>query len=93
MTEGRVAVRLVARASRNELGGMRDGVLHARVTAPPINGEANEALCRMIAKRLGIAPSKVKVIRGGKSRQKVVGVATLDKVALERALRDRDRQD
>ncbi len=91
MTEGRIAVHLVARASRNQLAGMRDGVLQARVTAPPIDGEANNALCRMIAKRLGIAPSKVKVIRGGKSRQKVVGVASLDKATLERTLRDRDR--
>lgn len=91
MLKGRIAVHLVARASRNQLAGMRDGVLQARVTAPPINGEANKALCRMIAKRLGIAPSKVKVIHGGKSRQKVVGVAGLDKATLERALRDRDR--
>lgn len=91
MKECRIAVRLVARASRNQLGGIRDGVLQARVTVPPIDGEANKALCRMIAKRLGIAPSKVKVVRGGKSRQKVVGVESLDLATLERVLRERDR--
>ena len=91
MTEGRIAVRLVARAGRNQLVGMRDGVLQARVSAPPIDGEANKALCRIIAKRLEIAPSKVKVIQGKKSRQKVVGVESLDKATLERLLRGRDR--
>lgn len=90
MPEGRIAVHLVARASRNELSGIHDGVLHARVTAPPIDGEANKALCRMIAKRLGVAPSKVKVIHGAKSRQKLVGVAGLDKVTLERALSEEE---
>ena len=50
-------VRLQPRASRNELSGMRDGVLIARVTAPPVDGRANAALCKLIAGQAGVAPS------------------------------------
>ena len=68
--------------------GMRNGVLAARVTAPPVDGRANKALCRLIAKRLRIAPSKVIVVRGEKSPNKVVSVEGLSAAALEEALRD-----
>ncbi|MBK5220257.1 MAG: DUF167 domain-containing protein [Thermoleophilia bacterium] len=91
MTEARITVRLICRSSHNQLLGVDDDVLRARVTAPPIDGAANRALCRLIAKRIGIAPSKVEVVRGGKSREKTVSVAGLDKAELERALQDPDR--
>lgn len=67
---------------------MRDGVLQAKVTAAPVDGEANKALCRLIAKRVGVAPSRVSVMRGEKSRSKVVRVEGLDSIALQRALSD-----
>jgi len=57
---------------------MRDGVLVARVSAAPIEGKANRALCKLIAKRVGVAPSKVSVVRGGKARDKTVRVEGLD---------------
>jgi hypothetical protein len=65
---------------------MRDGVLQARVTAPPVDGKANRALCRLIAKRVGVAPSKVSVVRGEKSRDKLVRVGGIDAATLEKAL-------
>lgn len=74
------------RGSKDELIGMRDGVLGAKVTAPPVDGRANKALCRLIAKRVGVAPSRVSVIRGEKSREKVVRVEGVDSVALRDAL-------
>ncbi len=79
-------VRLRARADRDELVGMRDGVLQARVTAPPVEGKANRALCRLIAKRLAVAPSRVSIVRGEKSRDKLVRVEGVDPGALEIAL-------
>lgn len=89
--EARIAVRLSPRSSGNQLLGISDGVLRVRVTASPVDGQANRALCALIAKRVGIAPSKVTVVRGGKSREKIVGIAGVDSPALERALRDPDR--
>lgn len=64
---------------------MRDGVLQARVTAPPVDGKANKALCKLIAKRLGVAPSKVSVVRGEKSRDKLVRIEGVDSAALRDA--------
>jgi uncharacterized protein len=70
-----VRVRLQPRADRDALKGVReDGVLLARVTAPPVDGRANDALCKLIAKQAGVAPSRVTVVRGDKARDKVVRV-------------------
>ncbi len=80
-------VRLRARAHKDELIGMRDGVLQARVMAPPVDGKANRALCRLIAKRLRVAPSKVSVVRGEKSRDKLVRVEGIDADALREDLK------
>jgi uncharacterized protein len=90
MAEARIAVRLRPRGHRDQLIGMRDGVLLARVTAPPVEGKANKALRQMIAKRIGIAPSRVSVVQGEKSRNKVVSVEGIGAAQLERALRDPD---
>jgi uncharacterized protein (TIGR00251 family) len=81
-----IMVRLQPRASRTELTGMRDGVLIARVTAPPVDGRANAALCKLIAGRAGIAPSRVTIARGETSRQKLVRVEGIDDAALRTAL-------
>jgi len=81
-----IEVRLQPRGSRDELLGLRDGVLRAKVTAPPVDGRANEALCRLIAKRVGVPPSRVGVVRGERSRDKVVRVEGLGDEELRRAL-------
>jgi uncharacterized protein len=75
---GEIRVRLRPRGKGDELIGVRDGVLQARVSAPPVDGKANRALCRLIAKRLGVAPSKVSVVRGEKARDKTISVEGLD---------------
>jgi hypothetical protein len=81
-----VSVRLQPRASRTELSGVRDGVLIARVTAPPVDGKANAALCRLVAGAAGVAPSRVSIVRGERARQKVLRVEGLDEAALWAAL-------
>lgn len=83
-----IDVRLQPRGARDELLGMRDGVLRAKVSAPPVEGRANQALCRLIAKRIGVPPSRVSVVRGEKSRDKVVRVEGVDASGLGRALAD-----
>jgi uncharacterized protein len=71
---GRLAVRVQARARRDEIAGERGGSLLVRVTAPPLEGRANAAVCRLIAKRLGLAPGRVAVVRGTSSRDKLVEI-------------------
>jgi uncharacterized protein YggU (UPF0235/DUF167 family) len=58
----------------------------ARVTAPPVEGKANAALCRLIAKRAGVAKGRVSVIRGARSRDKLIRVDGVGETALRRAL-------
>lgn len=86
MSEALIAVRLAPRAARDELAGLRDGVLHVRVTAPPVDGRANRALCRLIARRAGVAPSRVEVVRGARGREKLVRVDGIELDALLEAL-------
>jgi uncharacterized protein (TIGR00251 family) len=81
-----IAVRVQARARRDEIVGERDGVLVVRIAAPPVDGRANRALCKLIARRAGVAPSKVAVVRGDGSRDKLVRVEGLDVAALRAAL-------
>jgi uncharacterized protein len=82
MSETRIVVRLQPRARRNELVGVRDGVLLARVSAPPVDGRANLALCRLIARRAGVAASSVTIVRGQRSRDKLVAVRGIDRAAV-----------
>ena len=71
-------VRVQPRASREALGGERDGALVVRLTAPPVEGAANTALLRFLARTLGVAPSAVRIVGGAAGRNKVVEVAGLE---------------
>ena len=79
-------VRVTARASRDELVGLRDGVLHVRVSAPPVDGKANQAVCRLIARAVGVGKTSVRVVRGERSRDKVVTIEGVEPEAALRAL-------
>ena len=69
----RFAVRLTPRGGRDAVDGVgEDGVLRVRVAAPPVEGAANEALCRLLARALAVAPGDVRVVRGASGRRKVV---------------------
>ncbi len=79
-------VRLQPRARREEVVGERSGAIVIRVTAPPVDGKANAALCALIARAAGVAPSRVSVVRGHTGRDKVVRVEGAEQMALRRAL-------
>ena len=81
-----IAVRVTPRARSDEILGERDGVLRVRVSAPPVDDRANAAVCRLIAKRVGVRPQSVAVVRGARSREKVVRVDGLSGRELARAL-------
>jgi uncharacterized protein (TIGR00251 family) len=77
-------VRVQPRASRDAFGGEREGALVVRLTAPPVEGAANEALVRFLGRGLGVAPSAVRIAAGASGRSKRVAVAGID-VATARA--------
>jgi uncharacterized protein len=81
-----IAVRLQPRARANEIVGERDGMLVVRVTAPPVDGRANDALCRLIAKRARVGVRRVSIVRGAGAREKVVRVEGIGAEDLRAAL-------
>jgi uncharacterized protein YggU (UPF0235/DUF167 family) len=82
-------VRLQPRARANEILGERDGVLLVRVSAAAEQGRANDALCRLIAKRARVGLRRVSIIRGASARQKVVRVEGADPERLRAVLTGR----
>jgi uncharacterized protein (TIGR00251 family) len=78
-------VRVQPRAAREEVAGVRGGALLVRLTAPPVEGAANEALARFLGKRLGVPHSAVRLLRGEKGRDKrlrIAGVRAGDVIGL-----------
>lgn len=82
---GELRVRLQPRARREEIVGPRDGQLVVRVSEPPVDGRANAALCRLLARELGVPPSTVSVRRGRSGRDKTVHVDGVEtRIVLQR---------
>jgi uncharacterized protein (TIGR00251 family) len=80
-------VRVTPRASRAEVLGWREtGVLAVRVTAPPVEGEANRAIIHVLAESLGVPRSAVTIVRGTRSRDKTVRVAGVQAGEIETRL-------
>ncbi|HKH18210.1 MAG TPA: DUF167 domain-containing protein [Solirubrobacteraceae bacterium] len=71
---GEIAVRVIPRARRDEIAGERVGRVLVRVTAPPVDGAANAALCRLVAGCARVSARRVSIVRGQSSRDKVVRV-------------------
>jgi uncharacterized protein (TIGR00251 family) len=68
-------VYLHPKSSRNEVvGPYRDGI-KVKVTAPPVEGKANEALIRFLAKEFGISPSCIEIVGGIHSREKILRIS------------------
>jgi len=67
-----LSVKLQPRASMNEIGEALGSELKIRVTAPPVDSAANEALVRFLADQLGCARNQVELVRGHTSRKKLI---------------------
>jgi uncharacterized protein len=80
-----IKVRVAPRASRDAIEGDYEGALKIRLTAPPVDDRANDALRRLLAERLNVPVSAVRIVAGEKSRTKrveIAGVASAQVVAL-----------
>ncbi|MDY0042634.1 MAG: DUF167 domain-containing protein [Desulforhabdus sp.] len=74
------------RASKNELAGVHEGLLKIRLTAPPVEGEANKECIKFMAKLFDIAKSNFEIIQGHKSRRKTILIKGLSCETIKRTL-------
>jgi uncharacterized protein (TIGR00251 family) len=66
------------RSAREEVGGSHGGALCVRVHAPPVSGEANDAVRRAVARVLGVRPAAVRLVSGQRGRRKRLRIEGLD---------------
>lgn len=71
----RFAVRVSPRASRAAIVGLHGEALKVSLAAPPVEGQANAALCELLAKALKVPKSNVHIVQGERSRTKTVRVS------------------
>jgi uncharacterized protein (TIGR00251 family) len=78
----RFDVRVQPRASRSEIAGEYGEALKVRLSAPPVDGAANDALIDLLARELGVGKRDVRIVSGASSRTKTVEVAGADESAV-----------
>ncbi len=71
------AVRVAPRSSRNGVAGVYGEAIKVRLTAPPVEGAANQALVEFIAAALGVPHSNVEIVAGHTGKNKVLSVSGL----------------
>ena len=82
----RITVRLTPRGGRNVIDGWDGDTLRVRVTSAPVDGKANDAMLRLLAKALGLPPSRISLVSGAQARVKTIEVDGLSTDELRRAL-------
>jgi len=85
-----LAIRVTPRARRNEIVEiMSDGTVRIRLTAPPAEGKANEALIDFLANVLDVSKSRIEIVAGVTGRDKLVSVLDMDaEVVHQKILRE-----
>ena len=81
----RLAVRVLPRSSRNSIEWEQE-TLKVRLTAPPVDGAANEALIALLAERLGLPKRSISIVSGATSRQKIVEIVGMAEEDVEKRL-------
>jgi uncharacterized protein (TIGR00251 family) len=84
----RLAVKVTPNAGRNEISGLKDGVLQVKLAAPPDKGRANKELVDFLSESLGVRKSAIAIIRGHTGRHKIIEIeGTGREEALKRLLK------
>jgi len=76
------------KSSPEGIAGEADGILKLRVTAPPVEGRANEACLRLLAKTLDLPISRLRIIAGLHARLKTIHIAAASADLIRAKLRD-----
>jgi uncharacterized protein (TIGR00251 family) len=79
-------VRVVPRSSRNGVGGVLEDAVKITLTAPPVDGAANEALIEILAKLCGLRKGAITILSGHTARQKRVHLSGADLATVKKAL-------
>lgn len=82
----RLTLHIQPRGSRNAVEGLHGDALKVRLTAPPVDGAANEALIRFLAEMLGCSRSALTLTSGATSRRKTIEVTGLDPAEVRKRL-------
>ena len=82
----RFAVRVQPRASRSEVAGLHGDALKARVTAPAVEGAANDALVDLLAATYGVSRRAITIVSGASSRSKVVEILGIDEARVRHSM-------
>lgn len=83
----RITVKLTPRASRNAVLGVEADWLRVALTAPPVEGKANEAAVRFLAEKCDLPRSAVSLITGQTARLKRFYIPLPPETAVERLLK------
>ncbi len=71
----KIKIRVVPRSSKNEVvGPMSDGAIKVKLTAPPVDGKANESLIQLLSKHYDVKKDKIKIVSGLTSKNKIVEI-------------------
>jgi uncharacterized protein (TIGR00251 family) len=83
---GRIELRVIPRAPHDAIDGERDGRVVVRVTAPPVDRAANDAVIALLASRLDLPRRAIRIVSGEASRNKTVQIDGLDAAAIRARL-------
>jgi len=82
-----LAVWVTPRASKNEIVEvLNDGTVKVHLTAPPVNGKANEALIKFLADILEVPTSRLEIVAGAGGRDKLISVMEMDAHTLHKKI-------
>ncbi|MEW6718662.1 MAG: DUF167 domain-containing protein [Chloroflexota bacterium] len=82
-----LAIRVTPRAKRDEIAEIKsDGSIRIRLAAPPVEGQANEALIQFLSKVLGVPRSRIEIVAGERGRDKLVSIMDMPAEEVERRI-------
>ena len=74
-----ITIQVQPNARRNEVLGIKDGILQVKIAAPPVKGKANRELIEFLSQILGVSKGSINIERGITGRRKVIAIAGLDR--------------
>ena len=79
-----ISIRVIPRSKKSEISQvLDDGTIKVRLTAPPVDGKANQVLIQLLADVVGVNSSQIDIVSGRKSRDKLVRIYGIDPGAVQ----------